>query len=479
MPDITTTYVDSLAPNSAAAKNGQNLVRKNSFAELHRSESGDLLFGQCAGSGKQPYSCSADFIAPEKPVFRCSCPSRQFPCKHALGLLYAYAEGREFTVADVPEDISAKREKAEKREENKAKQEESGAESKPKKVNKSALRKKMLAQLEGLDQLEKLALALVRGGLAAVDAGRMKELKGYVKELGNYYLPGAQNELRRLLILLAEGEASEEGYSYLMEQLTVIHALIRKGRTHLNARLEDPELALDPESTIDEWLGHAWQLSELKAFGRVKNDVELIQLAFYSYNDLAREEFVDEGYWLDLGSADIHKTVSYRPYKAAKHMREEDSFFDVAQIASLYVYPGDMNTRVRYEEMAIRSAGAEDYLAIAGAAHRSYTDAVKKVKQQLKTPLGDKRPVLLLHAASVGVTESGEYAATDSEGQSIVLEDIYPLAEGSVELLPFLPEGVLRECALLVMFHHHPDNNRLIAQPLTVFKDGQAYRLLY
>lgn len=91
-----------------------------------------------------------DFIAPDSPVFRCSCPSRQFPCKHALGLLYAYTEGQTFTPAPVPEDIASKREKAEKREENKVKQAAEGAESKPKKVNKSALKKKSTRSSKGL-----------------------------------------------------------------------------------------------------------------------------------------------------------------------------------------------------------------------------------------------------------------------------------------------------------------------------------------
>lgn len=142
MPELTSSYVDSLAPNTAAIKNGQGLVRKKSFIQLHRTEDGELLFGQCAGSGKTPYECSVDFVTPESPVFRCSCPSRQFPCKHALGLLYAYVEGQTFTPAPVPEDIASKRDKAEKREENKAKQAAEGSPAKPKKINKSALKKK-------------------------------------------------------------------------------------------------------------------------------------------------------------------------------------------------------------------------------------------------------------------------------------------------------------------------------------------------
>ncbi|WP_342439834.1 SWIM zinc finger family protein [Paenibacillus sp. FSL L8-0436] len=479
MPELTSSYVDSLAPNAAAMKNGQGLVKKKSFVQLNRSENGELLFGQCSGSGKTPYECSADFIVPDKPVFRCTCPSRQFPCKHALGLLYAYAEGQPFTIADVPGDISAKREKAEKREETKVKQAVEGGEAKPKKVNKSALKKKINAQLEGLDLLEKLVLSLIRSGLSTIDSKTLKTIKEHVKQLGNYYLSGAQIELRRFALLLDEGRDREESYTYAMEQLTRLHAFIKKGRAYLTARSEDPELALDHESTIDEWLGHAWQLSELKEYGLVKEEVELLQLAFYSYDDLARQEYVDLGYWLETNSGEIHRTVYYRPYKAAKLMREEDSFFEVGRIPLLYKYPGEMNARVRYEEITARPVTEADLKEVYSKAHRSYAEVLKQVKNQLKNPLSDKSPVLLLHAASLGVTESGQYVITDESGSRLVLEDIPSLPQGTVDLLPFLPASFQTDCAILVMFEHHLDSGRLTAQPLTIIKDKAVTRLLY
>lgn len=479
MPELTSSYVDSLAPNAAAIKNGMGLVRKKSFIQLHISENSELLFGQCAGSGKTPYECSVDFIVPESPVFRCTCPSRQFPCKHALGLLYAYTEGQQFTTSPVPEDVASKREKAEKREENKAKQAAEGGGSKPKKVNKSALKKKITAQLEGLDLLEKLVLSLIRGGLSTIDSKTLKMIQEHVKQLGNYYLSGAQIELRRLALLLGSGQDLEENYTYAMEQLTRLHAFIKKGWVYLSARAEDPELALDHESTIDEWLGHAWQLSELNEYGLVKEPAELLQLAFYSYDDLARQEYVDLGYWIEPASGEIHRTVTYRPYKAAKLMREEDSFFDIALIPKLYKYPGDMNARVRYEEMTSRAVSADDLALVSERAHRSYADAVKKVKNQLKNPLGDKTPVLLLHAASLGMTESGQFVVTDESGSQLVLEDIPSLPQGTVELLPFLPASLLADSCVLVMFEHRLDQGRLVAQPLTVLKDREITRLLY
>src|SRR5688572_4042048 len=107
MIPIDEAFIEAAAPNADAAKNGRGLVLKNKFAALHHSPDETLLFGRCAGSGKEPYLCSADFAAPEAAVYRCTCPSRQFPCKHSLGLLYAYAQGKKFTAADVPEELAS------------------------------------------------------------------------------------------------------------------------------------------------------------------------------------------------------------------------------------------------------------------------------------------------------------------------------------------------------------------------------------
>ena len=152
MISIDEAYVDSAAPNPEAAKNGRGLVLKSKFVKLHISEDGTLIFGECQGSGKEPYRCSSDFARPEQPTHRCNCPSRQFPCKHCLGLMYAFAQGKRFTTAPVPEDVQTKRDKLQARVEKKKVEAD-----KPKQVNKAALAKKIKAQLDGIDVLERLA----------------------------------------------------------------------------------------------------------------------------------------------------------------------------------------------------------------------------------------------------------------------------------------------------------------------------------
>ncbi|MWV42132.1 SWIM zinc finger family protein [Paenibacillus sp. HJL G12] len=477
MIEITETWIDSLAPNSAAIKNGHDLIKKGKFTVLHQSEDQQVLFGSCAGSGKTPYSPSADFVIPDKPVMRCSCPSRQIPCKHVLGLLYAYAEGKSFSRAAVPDELAAKREKAEKREEKKAKETAEGNAAKPKKVNKSALKKKVIAQLEGLDVLEKLIFSLIRRGLGTLDAKELKVIQEHVKQMGSFYLNGAQVQLRKLHIILTSGGNPERTYNLAAEQFAVIHAFIKKGRAHLNAKLEDPELALDRESSIEEWLGHAWQLSELKEAGLVGPETELIQLSFLSYDDASRMEFVDNGYWMQMDSGEIHCTVQYRPYKAAKLMREEDSFFEVAHVPMLYRYPGDMNRRVRFESFTSRTVDQQDIARIREYAASSYVEAVKRVKNQLKNPLGDPNPVMMLHVEKVVTDDNGRIFIVDAYGETLGLQDL--LEDSTVHLLNYLPEYSLKNVAMLVVFEHQTQSGQLRVQPLSIVNGQEIVRLLY
>src|SRR5262252_2288366 len=125
---IDEAYVDSQAPNAGAIKNARGVVLKRKLVGLFRSP---------------------DFSDPSKPVFRCTCPSRQFPCKHSLALLYAHAQGAKFVEKEVPGDISEKRSKIQQRAEKK--KDTSDA---PRKVNASALKKKIETQLSGIDLME-------------------------------------------------------------------------------------------------------------------------------------------------------------------------------------------------------------------------------------------------------------------------------------------------------------------------------------
>lgn len=78
---LTQDQILSLAPDAASAKAGSQLATSSKWCLLGRDER--ALWGECQGSGKTPYRTQIDLA---EPAFKCSCPSRKFPCKHGLGL---------------------------------------------------------------------------------------------------------------------------------------------------------------------------------------------------------------------------------------------------------------------------------------------------------------------------------------------------------------------------------------------------------
>ena len=105
-----------LAPDESSRRSGAGLGRPAPWSGA--GVAGDLLWGLCAGSGKNPYQVVVDLAGP---AYKCTCPSRKFPCKHALGLLLNWAHGtvpEESAPADFAAawlaDRRARAEKAEK-----------------------------------------------------------------------------------------------------------------------------------------------------------------------------------------------------------------------------------------------------------------------------------------------------------------------------------------------------------------------------
>lgn len=85
--EMTTTLwseaqVLAVAPDEASVKAARKLAGQSGWSDLGAGSG--LLWGRCKGSGKNPYQVTIDLSAP---AYTCSCPSRKFPCKHALALL--------------------------------------------------------------------------------------------------------------------------------------------------------------------------------------------------------------------------------------------------------------------------------------------------------------------------------------------------------------------------------------------------------
>src|SRR6478735_1924482 len=92
----TQKAVEDAAPDASSLTAARKLATPGPWSQTGSTDT--LLWGRCQGSGRTPYQVSIDLTGP---AYRCSCPSRKFPCKHALALLLLWTSGT--TIVDAPE----------------------------------------------------------------------------------------------------------------------------------------------------------------------------------------------------------------------------------------------------------------------------------------------------------------------------------------------------------------------------------------
>jgi hypothetical protein len=96
--------VEQLAADQASLKAASGLARPGKWSGVGASHDAVLIWGECAGSGANPYRVMADLRDMGN---KCTCPSRKFPCKHVLALFWLNAEAVvPFGAADTPEWVS-------------------------------------------------------------------------------------------------------------------------------------------------------------------------------------------------------------------------------------------------------------------------------------------------------------------------------------------------------------------------------------
>jgi len=101
---ITTEQIESVAPDQASLNAASKLLKRAKWPMLEQNPEGTLLWGQCQGSGSTPYSMA---VATHDLGAKCSCPSRKFPCKHSIALMWWFADNAsEFTTGETPEWVA-------------------------------------------------------------------------------------------------------------------------------------------------------------------------------------------------------------------------------------------------------------------------------------------------------------------------------------------------------------------------------------
>ncbi len=237
--------VEELAPDQASLNAASKLIKPAKWPLLGRESQRSLLWGECQGSGSNPYRLSVDL---SDLGYRCSCPSRKFPCKHVLALLWQYAESAErFQDAGAPdwvEDwLGRRRPKAasgralpagkaatEKASLRAARKEEDSPEKTAKNEVRAAAqrerqrRKREESILQGLDELDRWITDQLDRGIAAFAQSAVQQCRLAAQRLVDAKASGVASTLDQLpaaLFALPE----ELRHDFLIERLGGLHLL--------------------------------------------------------------------------------------------------------------------------------------------------------------------------------------------------------------------------------------------------------------
>ena len=226
----------ALAPDAASQRAAAGLARPACWSDA--GTAGDLVWGRFAGSGKQPYQTVVDVGGP---AYRCSCPSRKFPCKHALALLLTWAGGA------VPEQGEAAGYATAWQASRQARAgARNGTGGQPKDAAAAARRAEQRAQraAAGLAELEVWLGDQVRAGLTAARAAGYGHAEPVAARMVDAQAPGVASALRRLSAIPMSGDGWP---GRLLAEYGLLHLL---ARAHQQLAALPPPLAAVVRSRV-------------------------------------------------------------------------------------------------------------------------------------------------------------------------------------------------------------------------------------
>lgn len=257
--DFTAEAVLTLAPDDASAKAARGLVSPAKWPTLGADER--AAWGECQGSGSKPYQTQVDLSGP---TFKCSCPSRKFPCKHALGLLFLSASSPLSPAAE-PEWVTDWLDKRGEAAARKEAREEKEAKPPDPQAQEARAERRMERVRQGIEALDLWLGDLARNGLAVVEAQPWSFWEAQAARLVDAQAPGLASRLRRMAGLSGVGAdwparlLGELGrlalLTHAFQRLDELEPDLREDvRRLIGFTLTQEEVAATAEAVTDRWL---------------------------------------------------------------------------------------------------------------------------------------------------------------------------------------------------------------------------------
>ncbi|POX55504.1 hypothetical protein C3489_10685 [Streptomyces sp. Ru71] len=383
----------ALAPDAASRKAGSKLGAAGPWSEAGCSGEG-AVWGLCAGSGSTPYRTAVDLADPSGPAYLCSCPSRKFPCKHALGLLLLWSSGDGSVPGAEPPAWVAQwtRERRERAERKRAADEGAAASSA---ADPEAARRRAERRAEritaGATELEQRLADLLRSGLASAEQAGYGLWEETAARMVDAQAPGLVARVRELGAIPGSGP----GWPVrLLEECALLHLLDQ-------GWLRREELPEDLSATVRSRVG-----LPAAPDGPPVRDQWLV-LAQYDTGDA---KLTTRRIWLYGAATD--RTALVLSYGAAGRAPELTLPVGLALDAEVSAYPGDSRRRVSLGELfaapaptAVRPKGVTT-----GQATARYGEALRE------DPWLESVPVTLESVIPTPAGDSWQLADADGAG---------------------------------------------------------------
>ncbi|MBR4750588.1 MAG: SWIM zinc finger family protein [Thermoguttaceae bacterium] len=327
---LTTEQIDALAPDSASIAAGRKLATAT-WKTLGGSER--ALWGEIYGSGKSPYQTIVDL---RSIAYKCSCPSRKIPCKHALGLLYRAAKERAVDDSEpdwVVEWLDA-RDEREKKAQIKATEKK---DKKPSKASEKTAEKRKELVADGLEQLKTWLSDSIRVGVDSLDPNEFWKVS---KRMIDAKAPG----VAAMLTGCAEGSRKTDDWrEKLLGKLGKI-ALLIEAYGRIDKATED--FASELRQTI------GWTIPQANVLESGERVVDKwISVGQYSPPKKIGDRVLSKRSWF-LG-AESRRFALYLQYSAGQQgeiLKDYPEGFARLESAARF-YPGVVKTRALWEPL--------------------------------------------------------------------------------------------------------------------------------
>lgn len=337
--------ITALAPDAASVKASEKLQRSSQWSLLAHSER--AVWGLCQGSGKLPYQTTVDLS--EGFATRCSCPSRKFPCKHALALLYlAEADSGAFTSDSEAEWVSSWLDKrAETAERKKQKAEENANKPVDLQAQEKRREQRHTRILEGIEELQLWIEDLIRTGIIRLDDEQYRQLSNMSRRMVDAQMPGIAGRLAAI--------ASAE-QAILFDELSQIY-LLAEAYKHIK---DYPD---DLQAELRKQVGYTITKEEVMRGTAIHDQWLVVSRSVRPY-----ERLEEHTVWL-YGRVSQH-LAHVRSYLSPESSSwERTAVQGTTYLGKLYHYPGLHNTRalLDIEEMCKDSFVPEKMTTLQGA----------------------------------------------------------------------------------------------------------------